>query len=185
MKILIGTTNPGKIEGARKAFEKYFDNVIIEGYKVSSNVPDQPVNLDIYKGAKNRATKLMELNKKEKLNADYFIAVESGITNSLGKWSIINIAVIIDKNNYESWGYSGGFPVPNKYVDKIIQTDLGTVMDNIFNKHDLRSSVGGINGLSHGKISRIDLNEQAFTLALTQFINNDLWKDETLDNLTR
>ena len=25
MKILIGTKNPGKIEGAKQAFEKYFD----------------------------------------------------------------------------------------------------------------------------------------------------------------
>ena len=27
MKILMGTKNPGKIEGAKQAFEKYFDNV--------------------------------------------------------------------------------------------------------------------------------------------------------------
>ena len=27
MKILMGTKNPGKIEGARQAFEKYFDSV--------------------------------------------------------------------------------------------------------------------------------------------------------------
>ena len=30
MKILIGTKNPGKIEGARQAFEKYFDSVEID-----------------------------------------------------------------------------------------------------------------------------------------------------------
>ena len=29
MKILMGTKNPGKIEGAKQAFEKYFDNVEI------------------------------------------------------------------------------------------------------------------------------------------------------------
>ena len=29
MKILMGTKNPGKIEGARQAFEKYFENVEI------------------------------------------------------------------------------------------------------------------------------------------------------------
>ena len=31
MKILMGTKNPGKIEGAKQAFEKYFDNVEIHG----------------------------------------------------------------------------------------------------------------------------------------------------------
>ena len=29
MKILMGTKNPGKIQGARESFEKYFDNVEI------------------------------------------------------------------------------------------------------------------------------------------------------------
>ena len=27
MKILIGTKNPGKIEGAKQAFEKYWNNI--------------------------------------------------------------------------------------------------------------------------------------------------------------
>lgn len=38
MKILMGTKNPGKIEGARQAFEKYFDSVEIEGISVESEV---------------------------------------------------------------------------------------------------------------------------------------------------
>ena len=54
MKILIGTKNPGKIEGARKAFERYFNNVEIEGIAVNSEVSDQPVNSEILEGAKNR-----------------------------------------------------------------------------------------------------------------------------------
>lgn len=40
MKILIGTKNSGKIEGAKQAFEKYFNNVEIEGIPVKSNVGD-------------------------------------------------------------------------------------------------------------------------------------------------
>ena len=58
MKILIGTKNPGKIEGAKQAFEKYFDEVEIEGISVDSNVGDQPVNEEILQGAKNRVKNL-------------------------------------------------------------------------------------------------------------------------------
>ena len=58
MKILMGTKNPGKIEGARQAFEKYFDNVIIEGIPVSSDVPDQPIDKEIFEGAKTRIKNL-------------------------------------------------------------------------------------------------------------------------------
>ena len=40
----MGTKNPGKIEGAKQAFEKYFNDVEIEGIPVNSDVGDQPIN---------------------------------------------------------------------------------------------------------------------------------------------
>ena len=60
MKVLIGTANPGKIEGARQAFEKFFEDVDIEGVKVSSEVPDEPVDDQIFQGAKNRVENLIK-----------------------------------------------------------------------------------------------------------------------------
>ena len=59
MKILIGTKNPGKIEGAKLAFEKYFENIEIQGVPVESEVSAQPVNEEIFQGAKNRVKKLL------------------------------------------------------------------------------------------------------------------------------
>ena len=44
MKILMGTKNPGKIEGAKQSFEKYFENFEVVGIPVSSNVGNQPIN---------------------------------------------------------------------------------------------------------------------------------------------
>ena len=35
MKVIIGTKNPGKINGAKQALENYFENVEIEGGKRS------------------------------------------------------------------------------------------------------------------------------------------------------
>ena len=63
MKILIGTKNPGKIEGTKRAFEKYFKDIEIEGILVHSNVPDQPVNEEIFQGAKNRVKNLKKYAK--------------------------------------------------------------------------------------------------------------------------
>lgn len=177
MKILIGTKNPGKIDGATRAFSHFFDNFSIDGVSVKSDVSDEPVDKDIYNGARNRVNNLIDYAKKNNLDVDYFIGVESGITNLLGKYIIVNIAVIKDRNGYESWGTSPGFPVPDKYVDEIIDTDLGQVMDKIFKQHDLRSGNGGISFLTKNNITRIDQVEQAFTMALTQFINDDIWKD--------
>lgn len=52
MKVLIATKNQGKIEGAKRALEKYFDNITVEGIPADSEVGEQPVNNEIYEGAK-------------------------------------------------------------------------------------------------------------------------------------
>ena len=83
MKILMGTKNPGKIEGARQAFEKYFDNVEIEGISVESEVGNQPVDEEILQGAKNRVKNLKKYAIKNNIQADFYVASEAGITNSL------------------------------------------------------------------------------------------------------
>lgn len=177
MKILIATKNQGKIEGAKKALLHYFDNIEITGIAVESNVSEQPLNEEIYIGAKNRVKNLKEYARENNIEADLFLAIESGINNSLGRWLITNIAVIEDNNDFESYGTSPSFPVPERLVQEIIDTDLNQVMNKVFEKDDeRRNHGGGIQLLTHNKISRIDLNEYAFIMALTKYINENKWK---------
>lgn len=178
MKVLIGTKNPGKIEGAKRAFEHYFDNVEVIGIKAESNVSDQPVGKETYIGAKNRVNNLIKYAKENNIDADYFVAIESGINDDLGFWAITNIAVIKNSLGEIGVGSSESFPVPKKYVKTIINETLAPVMDKLFQESDLRSSTGGIGLLTHDILTRIDLNTHAFVMALTPFINNNLWKDE-------
>ena len=72
MKLLIGTKNPGKIQGAKEAFEKYFNNIEIEGIAVDSEVGNQPFDKEILIGAKNRIKNLREYAKKNNIKVDYF-----------------------------------------------------------------------------------------------------------------
>ena len=176
MKILMGTKNPGKIEGARQAFETYFDSVEIEGISVESNVGAQPVNEEILQGAKNRIKNLKKYANTNNIKADFYIASEAGITNLLGEWIDINAAVIEDANGYQSIGISQGFPIPDKYVDEIKKTELGKVMDKIFSEKELGKGKGGISYLTKKEVSRIDLTKNAFIMALTKHINGDIWR---------
>lgn len=177
MKVLIATKNQGKIEGARKALETYFDSVEIEGIPVEPNVSEQPVNDEIYNGAKNRVKNLKEYAQKNNKEADLYLAIESGITNSLGRWMITNIAVIEDNSDFESYGTSPSFPVPERLVQDVIDTNLSEVMDKVFTKDEERHNKGGgIQLLTHEKISRIDLTKMAFIMALTKYINEDKWR---------
>lgn len=177
MKVLIATKNQGKIEGAKKALLSYFNNVEIEAIPVQSNVSDQPVNEEIYNGAKNRVRNLKEYAQQNNKQADLYLAIESGITNSLGRWMITNIAVIEDNNDFESYGTSPSFPVPERLVKDIVDTDLSQVMNKVFTQDEERHNKGGgIQLLTHGKVSRIDLTQMAFIMALTEYINENKWK---------
>ena len=180
MKVLIGTKNPGKIEGAKRALEKYYKDFTIEGVKVESNVNEQPVGVETYQGALNRVDNLVNYAKENNIDADLFMSVESGLTSELGFWAITNIAVVKNAKGEMGVGSSGSFPVPNKYVKAIKQETLGVVMDRIFNEKDLRSSTGGIGLLTNEAITRIDLSAEAFLLALTPFINEE-WKDAPIN----
>ena len=176
MKILMGTKNPGKIEGAKQAFEKYFDNVEIEGIPVSSNVGDQPINEEILQGAKNRVKNLKEYARNKNIEADFYVSSEAGITNLLGEWIDINAVVIEDSKGFQSVGTSQGFPIPDKYIDEIKETELGKVMDKIFSGRELGKGKGGISFLTRNEVSRIDLTRNAFIMALTSHINEDIWR---------
>lgn len=131
MKVLIATKNQGKIEGAKRALENYFENVEIEGIPVNSDVPDQPVNKEIYIGAKNRVKNLKEYAKDNNIEADLFLGIESGINDLLGRWMITNIAVIEDNDDFESYGTSPSFPVPDNLVQKVLDTNLSEAMDTV------------------------------------------------------
>ena len=176
MKILMGTKNPGKIEGARQAFEKYFDNIDIEGIAVESNVGAQPVNEEILQGAKNRIKNLKKYANNNNIKADFYIASEAGITNLLGEWIDINAVIIEDRNGFQSFGTSQGFPIPDKYIDEIKETELGKVMDKIFNIKESGKGKGGISFLTRDEITRIDLTRNAFIMALTKHINGEIWR---------
>lgn len=176
MKILMGTKNPGKIEGAKQAFERYFDNVEISGIPVNSDVSNQPFNEEILQGAKNRVKNLKEYAIQNNIVADYYVATEAGIFDSLGELIDINSAVIEDSNGLQSIGISQGFQIPDKYIDEIKETELGAVMNRIFNGTELNKGNGGISILTRDEITRIDLTRNACIMALIKYLNGEIWK---------
>ena len=176
MKILMGTKNPGKIEGAKNAFSRYFENVEIEGIPVDSEVGNQPVDKEIFEGAKNRVKNLRKYAQENNIQADFYVATEAGITNLLGDWVDINSAVVEDAEGYQSVGTSQGFPIPEKYIKEIIDTELGKVMDKVFEGKELGKGKGGIYNLTKSQVTRLELTEGAVIMALIPHINGELWK---------
>ena len=120
--------------------------------------------------------RVINMGEENQLEPDFYISSEAGITNSLGEWIDINCAVIEDSKGFQSVGTSQGFPIPEKYIEEIKETELGKVMDKIFNGKELSKGKGGISYLTKDEVSRIDLTRNAFIMALTKHINGDIWK---------
>lgn len=106
MKIIIGSKNPTKIEGAKKAFEHYFNDFEIEGIAVNSDVCDMPLNDEIYSGAKNRVKNLKKYCIDNNIVADLYISIEAGMSNQICEYMITNVAVIEDNEENRSFGVS-------------------------------------------------------------------------------
>ena len=50
-------------------------------------------------------------------------------------------------------------------------------MDKIFCKDALKNGKGGIAFLTRDVVTRYDLTREAFIMALTEFVNGDIWRD--------
>lgn len=172
----MGTKNPGKIEGAKRAFECYFENVEIIGISVDSEVGDEPLNDQMIQGARNRVKNIRKYAEENHMDADFYVASEAGLSNAFGDWMDFNIAFVESKEGEQNVGCSAGFKIPEQYVDEVIKKELSVIMNRIFRATNLNQEDGGIGKLTHGEISRIDLTKQAFTMALIKFINGEIWK---------
>ena len=130
IKVLIGSNNKAKIEGAKLAFEKYFSDFEIISEDISSGVNAQPINDEILLGARNRIKGLRQLNLKD---IDFYISNEAGLINIGDLFVNINLGLIEDINGYESIGTSQGYMIPKTKVELVKNKSLGIVMDEIFN----------------------------------------------------
>ena len=175
IKILIGSNNKAKIEGAKLAFEKYFSDFEIISEDIQSGVNSQPINDEILLGARNRIKGLKDLNIKD---VDFYISSEAGLISIGDLYLNINMGVIEDINGYESIGTSQGYMIPKSKVETIKEKTLGVVLDEIFNGVNLNRNKGGIHFLTLGEMNRIELVKNSFILALVPFLeqNKNIWR---------
>ena len=167
MKAIVATNNKVKVEGARRALSHYYNNIEVEGVNVPSDVSEQPINEEIYRGAKNRIRNLKKYCSENNVDTDLYFAIESGISNQLGEWQVVSIAIIENNLGISSVSASSSVPIPEKYINVIIEKGVRDVMKNIFGD-DVKQ--GCIELLTEGVYNRIDLIEEAFVMGLIKII---------------
>ena len=184
MKILVGSTNPVKIEAVQTAFGSYFDEITVEGIKVGSEVPDQPINEETFEGACNRAASLKEVNDAEGLGAEYFVGIEGGIIELDTKWFAFGAMCIMNRDGKVGYGTSGHFPVPPTMTERLLAgEEMGEITDEITGEENTKHGEGFVGFLTQGIINRTDFYTPGIIFALTPFLNDELYKTDNNQNL--
>lgn len=176
MKILVGSINPVKINAVSETFSLYFENIIVEGISVPSNVPDQPINDETYLGAQNRAMALQKINSEQNINADFFVGIEGGIQKTFGKWFAFGCMCLIHKSGNTSFGTSAHFELPEIVINQLLQRkELGFVMDEIMKQENTKQKGGAISYFTNGRMNRKELYIPGLISALVPFQHENLY----------
>jgi len=176
MLVVVGSSNPCKISGVRRAFSDVFKaDVNVIGVKVDNVVGSQPIGFDeIYVGAYYRALNASKIYK----NADFYVGIEAGIVNIHGFWMDTQMTLIMDRDGSISIGFSQCFPIPDKFVNEILsrRSELEEIVDRYYKTKDIGMHGGFIKILTKGRISREDLVYNATLIALIPWMNKEVFK---------
>lgn len=175
MKVVVGTLNKAKIAGVEKAFKKYFEDIKMMPVKVDSGVSPQPMKLDeVIDGAGHRAIDAA----KHFDEWDFSVGVEAGMFSIRKTWIDLQVAYVINSDNIHSIGFSPGFPVPERIINKLLSSEyreLEEVVDEYFKTKNIGEKEGFIGILTKNIVDRTELTYYAVAMALVPYINIKLY----------
>jgi inosine/xanthosine triphosphatase len=172
MKVLVGSVNPVKIEAAREALAKYFENVEVVGIAAESGVADQPMDDETYLGAENRAAEMLRINEEKDLGADLVIGIEGGITKIHSRWFAFGAICVMDRRERIGFGASPHIQLPDAMVKPLLDgKELGDVTDIFAGEKDTKKGRGAVGFLTNDRMNRKEFYVPAIVVALAPFVN--------------
>lgn len=166
MKIIVGSTNPVKINSVREVFRKYFPDCEVVGVEVLSGVGEQPTSEEeTRQGASNRARSALGND------ANFGVGLEGGVCEIGGKLFECAWVSVVRPDGEEGMGGGLYFELPKNIAERIRKgEELGPVMAEIL-KYDVKRSEGAIGVFSGGKLTRQKAYEQLVTQAILKFVS--------------
>ena len=168
MKIAIGSTNPTKVEAARRAAAKVWPEGEVVAVAIPSGVGEQPMSDDeTIRGAVNRARAALAAVD----DAQIGMGVEGGVQDTPHGLFVGGWAAVVDRNGCLGIGAGGRVLLPESIATRIRRgEELGPVMDDFSGRRNVKHEEGAIGIFTAGLIERTAALEIALTYALARFI---------------
>jgi len=171
--LAVGTKNPAKIEGIKRAFAKYYKDVEVRPIDSSKVAKAQPKGLEeITAGATARAKYALSV-----ADGDFGVGVEAGIFTIDGIYFDNQIGAIADKSGNVSLGHSAGYMLPREDMEKLFREgqELERWAEKVSGVNEVGDKGGLINFLTKGVMNRTDLTEQCVITALAPRFHRDVY----------
>ena len=198
MLILVGSTRPAKVDGAREAVaaiarvDARFADAVFQSHDLTAIAPRMPMSTaEIVDGARRRASALLALASESSPSASsaahsagsnrplrFAIGLEGGVDRMpppADDWTLQTWAAVSDGTR---WGYGSGpsIVLPHAVSERVASgEELGDVIDEVAGV-TVRGTRGAWGVLTCDLIGRRDAFRWAVIAAFARFYNGAAWK---------
>jgi inosine/xanthosine triphosphatase len=173
LAVALGSKNPAKVEGVKRAFSRYYSDVELRLVDSSSIAKAQPRGLEeMTSGATARARYALS-----KAGGDFGVGVEAGIFTIGTIYFDNQVAAIVDESGKVSLGHSAGYMLPRHDMEKLFRDgrELERWAEELSGVKEVGDKGGVIQHLTKGRMTRTDLTEQCVLTALIPWLHRDVY----------
>ncbi|WP_027891220.1 inosine/xanthosine triphosphatase [Calidithermus chliarophilus] len=170
--VIVGSTNPAKLEPVRRVFAEVFGGLEVRGVEVASGVRVQPIGYEeTFTGAHNRAKGALRTP-----GASWGLGLEAGVEfNDLGAW-LFNVAVVLREDGRAGVARGGSVLLPPAVGERVrAGEELGPVMDELVGQKDTKKGLGAVGILTLARVERVEFWRHTLELALPPFLRPELY----------
>jgi inosine/xanthosine triphosphatase len=176
VNIAVASTNPVKIEAARRGFQQAFpkQTLLVQGFSVSANTPDQPIgDRQTYQGACSRIAALQQAAP----DFTFFVGIEGGVEKDAEDGYASFAWIVLGNGRQQYTSRTATFPLPPAVCRLLDEgLELGDADDRVFGCSQSKLVNGAVGLLTADRISRTDLLAQSVFLALIPYQNQALFQ---------
>lgn len=176
LHIVVGSTNPVKIQAVREGAQRLLGEVDVAGLSVPTGVAAQPFSDDeMIAGAMNRARAALQNSPV----ATYSVGLEGGVVDRAEGLFASAWCVVLHQDGRVGLASTGHFQLPPAVATLVRGgVELGHADDQVFGRSNSKQQEGSVGILTHGLINRAQYYAPAVLMALIRFANEDLFGAE-------
>lgn len=188
MIIVVGTSNPGKIDAVKSVFLSFFPHEMIEvqGITVKTDVPAQPIGIEqVIQGAISRAknSQIFVYNNRVKFLQlpSFYIGIEAGLVSvphTITGYLDYQFCAILNNAGWQSIGSGSGWEYPPEVIHQIKenpQLEIGTIMANLSGDSQIKYRNGAIGYFSQNHLKRPQITQECIQMALIPHLNPKMY----------